>query len=594
MPLAEVETTIVDGALALALQDPTSVSAKVGMATAGAFDTIYLLTRAGDAKTRFTGGPLVEASAYHVARSTKQVYAARIDGSVAGVAGAITKSNGASPTITASGTPIDDFAIVVEITATGTLASLAATGSFRYSVDGGDTDGPGTGTWTPSFALPTPPVSTAAIVTGTGDLSAGGLYGGGGTLTTLTVIANINGAGSVTCTFAAPANKAAVLTQLNTAFGGTHFTAPGNFLIINSTTLGTAGSIDITGGTALVALGLVVATTNGVNVPATYVLGDTGLTWTFPLGNYTEDDTYTEPCTAPNYTLSDLGDTLDVFLGDHQKLWFCMHVVGVPADEEDTRALADALKTFAEDAEALHRFMFVAMEAADVDKDLLLTEFSDFESSRVAVGHEFEELQSEATRDSSTKRVFRRPSMWPMVKRIARVELSEDGGFIGRGKLLGVVSAKQEALDAAEEMNDARFCTLREVIGKSGTFLARPRTFAASGSDFTFLVYRRIMDEACRITRSKFVDYLVAKLFADAVTGFVDERSARAIEDDVNAALLAGLVTPGHASRAFVSVDRATNILSTQILLVETRVIPPSFAGSISHTIGFLNPAATG
>ena len=54
---------------------------------------------------------------------------------------------------------------------------------------------------------------TAATVTGTGDLSSGALYGGGGTLNGLTVQIAIDNGSTQTCTFSSPANKAAVLSQ---------------------------------------------------------------------------------------------------------------------------------------------------------------------------------------------------------------------------------------------------------------------------------------------------------------------------------------------------------------------------------------------
>ena len=275
MALNDFTTTVRDGGLGIGQTNGDAVIIAVGAAGGGTVATVSdLLKKADDIKTEFTSGPLVEAGCYHVVTSKQPLYGVRVTASVVGTSSAITKSNGASPTITKSGVPKDTYSVIFEIMSDGVVASGSSTGSYRYSVDGGDT-------YSAEIAIPTATsdaaasrsgtvvlsaldYADAATVTGTGDLSAGALYGGGGTLDGLTVTAEIDNGGSATCTFVAPANKAAVLSQLNAAIGsGTAFTAPGNFLVITSTNIGATGEIDITAGTALVALGLSVATTTG-------------------------------------------------------------------------------------------------------------------------------------------------------------------------------------------------------------------------------------------------------------------------------------------------------------------------------------------
>lgn len=583
MPLAEVNTTILDGALGLLTQDLTAISAAVGVASSGTVNEINKYTKLQDAKDELGTGPLVEKLCFHIKRSGKPVEAARVNASVAGTIGSITKSNVSSPTITATGTVRDSYSVIIEITQTGVVASASAGGAFKYTVDGGDSH-------SPEIAIPAGGTATAATRTGTGDLSNGALYGGGGTLDGLTVIGSIDNGSSTTCTFVAPADKAAAVSQLNTAFDGSPCTAPGNFLVITSPTTGLTSEIDITGGTGLTALGLTVATVNGTAPPATYVLSTTGMTISFPFGTYTDGDTYTFTTVEPNYSLTNLGDALDVFLADAQRSWFLLHVVGSPTDEAAARAMADLLDTYGSDAQALHRFVFFVMEAADgLDEDDLKAEFVDFESTRVAVSYGYEELTSEATKDDQ-KRVHNRPSAWPAVARWAQIPISEKGAYVGRGKLGGVSSVEQAILDEAENMADARFIAIREVIGKIGYFLAEDCIMAPAGSDFSLVPYRRIMDVACTVVRAGLLNYLNARILVGADTGFIIESQAQAIEADVNSKLKTALVSPGHASKAQIVVTRDNNILSTQELLVETRITPPGYAKTITHTIGFNNP----
>jgi hypothetical protein len=582
MPLGDVRTEILDGALGLSQQDFSAISAKVGMSSSGDFNTIRLYSRPRDVKSRLGTGPLVESGAFHIARSSRGTYLCRVDGSVAGTTSAVTKSRAESPTIVLSGAPLDTYQGSIRFTQAGTVGSGTGTGAFAYSVDGLDSE-------SPEIAMPAGSVDTATV-TGSVDMTTAGLYGGGGTL---------NGTGfSVNgdqVTFSSPANAAAVVTAINTAAGETIASIDDDDHLVF-----TSGSeIVLAAGSpsgALALLGLTAGTTPTVAGAATYPLGDTGLTVTFPQGSYAVDDTYTFTTAEPSYTLSDLQDALDVFIANHQIQWFCLHVVGAPTSEANARAMADLLDTYAADFEAVHRFMFFVMETAeDSDPDMLEEEFADFESTRVAVGFRHCELTSEATRDQ-LKRVFTRPVTWPIVARWAAVPISEKGAWVGRGSLPGVVSVDQETLDAAEQMSDARFLALREVIGKDGYYLADDMTMAPVGSDFSLVPYRRIMDVACRVSRQKLLNYLHARILVHEDTGYIVESVAKAIEDDVNVALEAELVNPRpqqHATSARMVLTRDNDILSTQELLAETRIVPPGYAKDIVHTIGFINPTVT-
>jgi hypothetical protein len=108
-------------------------------------------------------------------------------------------------------------------------------------------------------------VNDPAVVTGTVDLTGLVLPGA---LDTLTILLKVDGGAGQTVTFAAPANAAAVLSQINSQTTGLVATAAPttNFLVLTSDSVGADASIQITGGTGLVAIGLVVGTTVGFNI----------------------------------------------------------------------------------------------------------------------------------------------------------------------------------------------------------------------------------------------------------------------------------------------------------------------------------------
>lgn len=101
--------------------------------------------------------------------------------------------------------------------------------------------------------------TSAGHVTGLVDLTTL-IYGGGGTVDGLTLQIVLDGSGiTLTVTFVAPANDAALLAQINAvllAGGVATETVVGNFLDIASNTIGANSAVKIVGGTALAGLGL--------------------------------------------------------------------------------------------------------------------------------------------------------------------------------------------------------------------------------------------------------------------------------------------------------------------------------------------------
>lgn len=125
---------------------------------------------------------------------------------------------------------------------------------------------------TGSVDLSTLAFSTAATHTGSVDVTAGGLYGGGGTLNGLTLKLNVNGAGVLTLTLNGAtnaANQAALLLAIHTlwpAITATVGGGGGNKLILTDALFGTPSTFIVdASSTALAALGLTAATYTGTN-----------------------------------------------------------------------------------------------------------------------------------------------------------------------------------------------------------------------------------------------------------------------------------------------------------------------------------------
>ena len=102
-------------------------------------------------------------------------------------------------------------------------------------------------------------------VVGTVDLN-GFTYGSGGSLDTLVLNVKHTGGSTLTTTFAAPANRGAIITQINanTVAGGITASINGaNQLVLTASDQGSAVNIQVLAGTANTVLGLATATTSG-------------------------------------------------------------------------------------------------------------------------------------------------------------------------------------------------------------------------------------------------------------------------------------------------------------------------------------------
>lgn len=188
------------------------------------------------------------------------------------------------PALTATAGGPTGKELVLTDTVTGyanTIVVGAGTANTALGLTAGTYHGynnPG-GSWlyTPATA---PNSSTAAVVTGTADLSQAALYGSTGTLNGLTLILNVNGREN-TVTFSSPINPVnpplnttlpasapyktnTILNVLNSAFPGLTATVNGsNYLVLTDKYSGSTQTIVVVGGTALTALGLTVGSTAG-------------------------------------------------------------------------------------------------------------------------------------------------------------------------------------------------------------------------------------------------------------------------------------------------------------------------------------------
>lgn len=142
-PIPDVYLSITDGNIGLLPIQTAQVHAKIGPASAGDDLVITPVASIDALVAAYTGGPLVEAAAVALQLSGTPIYCVKVK-SVPGVIGAVVDDDvtgGGTLAVETSeddGSPVDEYALAVMITATGGVGI----GRFQYSLDGGRTVSP--------------------------------------------------------------------------------------------------------------------------------------------------------------------------------------------------------------------------------------------------------------------------------------------------------------------------------------------------------------------------------------------------------------------------------------------------------------------
>lgn len=346
---------------------------------------------------------------------------------------------------------------------------------------------------------------------------------------------------------------------------------------------------------------------------ASYPLGDTGLTLTFTKGGgptyFEEGDEFSFTAKAPYMTSQDLSDALDALL-DGQREFSFLHVIG-GMSAATAAVVSSALEQAFEDG----RYLRAIVEAFDVGEGVdesgdpvspsetvsewenrLLAMWADFADKRVMVCAGAAKVQSAVSAAQTRKNIA-----CLVAARASAVGVSRDLGAVADGPLTRAVELYYDAR-VRPSLHNARFTTMRTHVGMSGFYITNGLLMAPTGSDFRLWQYGRVMDVACRTmvrTLALFLNDNVRVNDTDAegepgqdgAPGTIDEGDARAIETEVESALHAALVAPGHVTRASFRVNRSDNIISTRKLRGDGRIVPLGYLQEIDVEIGYENPA---
>jgi hypothetical protein len=323
-----------------------------------------------------------------------------------------------------------------------------------------------------------------------------------------------------------------------------------------------------------------------VPVGGSYAIPGTGLTLGFVNGgtgtSFVAGDTASVGVSAPGYSSGDLMTAVDAVVNNGQPL-FLVHAVGQASTMANAMALAASLSSKLTAQEAAFHYVAGVIELpADTDA-AIKTAKGTSAFPRVMLVADFVEL---AELDGTIRK---RHAAWPVTARAGSVRAAEDLGRVKSGPLLNVTRLYRNE-ETTPGLEAAGITTLRSVAGKSGFYVASPQMAEAVGSDYSLLQFRRVIDIAAKVIRSRATDLLRDDLPIDK-TGTIDEAFARSVESELKTSLSVALVETNNASIVSVALDRTGNILSTNTVDISYRIVPKGYAFQLTGTLGFTNPA---
>jgi pimeloyl-ACP methyl ester carboxylesterase len=418
----------------------------------------------------------------------------------------------------------------------------------------------------------------------------------GGVLLLKTAASTAGSAGSVTKTAASTSTSTGTVTV-----AGAPYDAYQVKVRIKSTGgLGVA-RFDYT----LEALGVTPAFSEELTVPAggTYAIPGTNLTLTFVPGGgpilFENGDSHTFACTAPQYTTSDLATAVTALLAalgsyNIEEVVF----TGRSASASAAATMAAAIATHMASLEARHRWARAMMDGGADTGANVKSSFAAFANSRVAVVFGQADVPTINTRPGWGTPRF--SASFVLFERAVGADLSENLGRVASGSLrCSFITADENTNQQFLEAD--RINTLRTHDGIAGYYSTNGYLKSASGSDFIYWDWGRVIDRVCRAVFVTLQPWLLRKvrILTDG-TGKLDVRDAERIKKALETAIRAvvkgptveGVPDMDHVTDFRVSVDTTNDVKTTRLIKPAVQLVPTFPIEGAATDIGFVGSLA--
>jgi hypothetical protein len=173
-----------------------------------------------------------------------------------------------------------------------------------------------------------------------------------------------------------------------------------------------------------------------------------------------------------------------------------------------------------------------------------------------------------------------------LLGRAARVPVQRNVGRVKSGAVTGVLSAGLSnglALSAYTEtqlttLNDKGYIFLRKHVGKDGYFFNDDHTATVLSDDYSGLARGRVMDKASALVREVYVENVLDEIDVDPNTGRLQPSVVKSYQRAAEETIENNMQTAGAISGVAVIVDADQDVLSTDTLTTEIRIVPKGTA----------------
>jgi aryl carrier-like protein len=192
-------------------------------------------------------------------------------------------------------------------------------------------------------------------------------------------------------------------------------------------------------------------------------------------------------------------------------------------------------------------------------------------------------------------RQYRWPAAYPVAARDNFISIGASADDPSAGALAGVLitDANGNLTDHDESitpgLDDGRITSLRRWDRKQGVYITRARILSADGSDFRLTYHRKVMNLAEDVLYQYLLLQTNKNVRVDKTTGFLAKSARTSLQNGGLAVLVTAL--GNFVSDVQFTVAADDNVLSTQTIHCEARIIPFGQIEFITVTVAFYNPA---
>lgn len=144
--------------------------------------------------------------------------------------------------------------------------------------------------------------------------------------------------------------------------------------------------------------------------------------------------------------------------------------------------------------------------------------------------------------------------------------------------------------DALESVHNKGYIIYRKFTGKAGYFFNDDPTATSGSDDFVSLARGRVIDKALILTYKTYTDEVNDEVVINS-DGTLSAAYVKSLQGRIENVINQEMTSEGEISSVSCLIDPKQNILSTNKLEIDLRIIPVGYAKEIRVTLGFRNPA---